>query len=58
MLRSTLFRLYTLLMLAVMTAGCELIEGVFKAGMWVGILMVMLVLGIVIWLASKLMRRT
>lgn len=44
-----------LLLLAVLPlAGCEAIEGIFKAGMWVGALMIVVVVGIVAFLAAKL----
>jgi hypothetical protein len=51
---SVLVRLYAVLLLAMASAGCELIEGVFRAGVWVGVLMVVVVLGIVGWIAMKL----
>jgi len=35
-------------------SSCELVEGIFKAGMWTGILMVVLVIGLVIWLIGKI----
>lgn len=34
-------------------ASCELVEGVFKAGMWTGIIVVVIILALVIWLISK-----
>ena len=51
---TTLFRLYALLLVAVMSSGCELIEGVFKAGMWVGILLVLLVVGVMVMAFRRL----
>jgi hypothetical protein len=42
-----LLRLELVLLMAMASAGCQLVEGVFKAGMWVGILLVVVVLGIV-----------
>jgi hypothetical protein len=54
MIRSLSFRLYALLLLAVMSSGCELIEGVFKAGMWVGILLVLLVVGVLVMAFRRL----
>ena len=35
-------------------ASCDLIEGIFKAGVWTGVIVVVLVLGLVIWLISKI----
>ena len=38
-------------------SSCEVIGGIFKAGMWSGIIIVALVLAIIIWLISKFMGR-
>jgi len=35
-------------------ASCDLIEGIFKAGVWTGIIVVVLVLALIIWLISKI----
>lgn len=35
-------------------ASCELVEGIFKAGVWTGIIIVVLVLALIIWLISKI----
>jgi hypothetical protein len=44
---ATLFRLATIVMLAVLLAGCSVATGIFKAGVWVGILIaVVLVVGV------------
>lgn len=34
-------------------SSCELIEGIFKAGVWTGVIIVVLVIALVIWLISK-----
>jgi len=47
MTRSILLRLQLLVLLAVATSGCQLATGIFKAGMWVGVLAVAIVLGLV-----------
>lgn len=52
--RSLALRLYVILLLAMATAGCDLAEGIFKAGMWVGILMVVAVIGVVLFAVAKL----
>ena len=41
---------------AVALTGCELIGDIFKAGVWVGALLVLGVIAIVIWLVFKLNR--
>ncbi|MBN9300062.1 MAG: phosphatidate cytidylyltransferase [Filimonas sp.] len=42
-----------LIMLTVCLSSCEVIGGIFKAGVWVGILLVVVVAFIIIWLVSK-----
>jgi hypothetical protein len=45
----------TLLVLATIPlAGCELAQGIFKAGVWVGVLGVAIVIGIVAFIAAKI----
>ena len=46
--------LFVLLFLStVVLTGCEVIGDIFKAGVWVGVLLVLLVAGIVVWLLTK-----
>ena len=46
--------LFVLLFLStVALTGCEAIGDIFKAGVWVGVLLVLLVIGIVVWLLTK-----
>ena len=45
MTRNILLRLELLVFLAMVSGGCQVVEGIFKAGMWVGILLVVVVLG-------------
>ena len=33
--------------------SCQLVEGIFKAGVWTGIIVVVVVLALIIWLISK-----
>ncbi|WP_205314211.1 hypothetical protein [Pedobacter namyangjuensis] len=33
--------------------SCDLITGIFEAGMWTGIIVVVIVLALIIWLISK-----
>jgi hypothetical protein len=35
-------------------SSCEIIGGIFKAGVWVGILVVVGVIALIIWLFSRL----
>jgi len=45
----------TILLLLVMfsLSSCELVEGIFKAGMGVGIFLVLLVIALIVWLVSR-----
>jgi hypothetical protein len=38
---------------AVALTGCEAIGDIFKAGVWVGALLVILVIGIIVWLVTR-----
>lgn len=41
------------ILLAVATTGCELAGDIFEAGIWVGVIMVVLAVGLVLWLVRK-----
>jgi hypothetical protein len=44
----------TLLLLSTVTlAGCEVIADIFKAGVWTGVILVLLVVGVIVWAVSK-----
>lgn len=45
-----------LLALMVSLSSCEVVGGIFKAGVWTGLLIVAVVIVLVIWLISKFMR--
>jgi len=47
-------QLVLLVLVAVTASGCELAQGIFKAGAWVGALAVILVIGIVAFVAAKI----
>lgn len=44
-----------LLLLALAVGGCDLVEGIFRVGLWVGVIIVLLVV-LLIWLISRLFR--
>jgi hypothetical protein len=49
------YALIVLLVLVSLTsAGCEVIGDIFKAGVWVGVLMVVIVLALVGFIAAKM----
>ena len=46
--------LFVLLFLStVALTGCQVIGDIFKAGVWVGVLLVILIIGIVVWLVTR-----
>ncbi|MCW3083065.1 MAG: hypothetical protein JWP12_431 [Bacteroidetes bacterium] len=52
-MKKQIFTLSTLLLLVTAFAGCEVVGGIFKAGMAWGIILVLLVIGGIIWLISR-----
>ena len=50
---SNLTRILFIVLLAVSAAGCELIGGIFKAGVWVGAIGVILVVVLLIVVVAK-----
>lgn len=57
-LNDELMKQYSLFgLLALATAmtlsSCEVVGGIFKAGVWVGILLVVLVVGLILWLVGR-----
>ena len=45
-----------LALIALSLSGCQVIEGIFKAGLWVGVLTVLVVVALAGWAVSKLRR--
>ncbi len=54
MTRRNLTTALLLFLSAFMFSSCEAIEGIFKAGMGFGIFLVILVIGVIIFIISKL----
>jgi hypothetical protein len=50
-------QLLTIFALLVTLSSCELIGDIFEAGVWVGVIMVVGVVGLVFWLISRLFGR-
>ena len=51
---TTLMRLMLIVLAAMSAAGCELIGGIFKAGVWVGAIAVIIVVVLVVVGVTKL----
>ncbi|GAL83229.1 hypothetical protein MYP_455 [Sporocytophaga myxococcoides] len=47
-------RIYTLVFFVLFLSGCKVIEGIFKAGMWTGIIIVALVIALIIFVLRKI----
>ena len=52
--RALALRVSAVLLLALVSSGCELAGDIFKAGMWVGIIMVVGIIALVMFAVSKL----
>ena len=57
MTASVFLRLLIVVLAVVSLPACEVVEGIFKAGMAVGILLVVFVVGLAFFLIGKLRRR-
>jgi hypothetical protein len=51
---NSLSRIALLVLLGVSLAGCEVVGGIFKAGVWVGALAVIVVAVLVVFLIGKM----
>jgi hypothetical protein len=51
--RALLSRLFLIVLLAMTLTGCEVVGGIFKAGMWVGIVMAVLIVALIMWIFGK-----
>ena len=51
---NNLTRILLIVLLAVSAAGCELIGGIFKAGVWVGAIGIILLVVVALFVVSKL----
>lgn len=48
---------FVLVLIAVSLSSCDAIAGIFEAGMWSGIIIVIIVVALVIWLFSRFGRK-
>jgi hypothetical protein len=53
---SNLMRILLIVLLAVSASGCELIGGIFKAGVWVGAIGVILIVVLIVVVVGKMRR--
>ena len=52
MKRYSLLWMFALAMIMTLSS-CQVVGGIFKAGVWVGILVVVVVVGIILWLVGR-----
>jgi hypothetical protein len=53
MKRKTILNLAPFLLLLMLLSSCSVVGGIFKAGVWVGVIGIVIVLIIIIWIISK-----
>jgi hypothetical protein len=53
---ASFLRVALIILLAVSAAGCELIGGIFKAGVWVGAIAVIVIVVLLVWIVAKVRR--
>ena len=49
----SLLTVFSVLLLAVVASGCSVVGGIFKAGFWSGIIVVVLIVAALLFLVSK-----
>jgi hypothetical protein len=54
--RADLIRLVSVVFLSLITTGCEAIGTIFEAGVWVGVVLMVLILGVVGFVVAKVRR--
>lgn len=45
------------MMIALFYSSCAVVEGIFKAGVWVGVLVVVAIIGLIVWILSRFTRK-
>jgi len=45
-----------LMMIMFTASSCEVVGGIFKAGMWTGVIVIVLIVVLVIWLIGRIRR--
>ena len=44
-------------MMVMFYSSCAAIEGIFKAGVWVGVIVVVAIIAVIIWIFSRFTKR-
>lgn len=50
------YNLLLVILISLLTTftGCEIVGGIFEAGFWVGIIVVVLIIAVVVWLVNRM----
>ena len=56
-IRKYFFKLLIPSTAALLLTGCGVIEGIFQAGFWLGIVLTVAIVSVLIWLAIKIFRK-
>lgn len=51
--RAAVLQILLVVLLAVAVSGCEVIGGIFKAGFWVGAIVVILIAAVIMFIVAK-----
>jgi len=54
--RERAWDIFMLTLTALALSGCAAVEGIFKAGVWVGVLLVIIVLGLIGWAIKSVLK--
>jgi hypothetical protein len=46
------------LMITLFYSSCSVVESIFKAGVWVGVLIVVAIIGLIVWILSRFTKRS
>jgi hypothetical protein len=52
-MQKNLSLLITLFVLCVSVTSCEVVGGIFKAGVWTGFIVIILVVALILWIISR-----
>ena len=51
--RNLILSIFTSLALIISISGCEVVEGIFNVGFWVGVIVVVVIVLIILWILKK-----
>ncbi len=54
-MKNLIIKIFSFLLLIFTFTGCTLIGDIFEAGIWVGIIVVVLVIALIFWIVKKML---